>query len=422
MKIQNIRPAVFADRHIGSGEKDSEAMLAALGLSSVEELIKKTVPESIRRSPMNLPPALDEQAYLAHIRELASANKIFRSYIGMGYYDTITPNVILRNIMENPGWYTAYTPYQAEIAQGRLEALINFQTLVCDLTALPVSNASLLDEATAAAEAMSMLYHVRKPNRQEASSFFVSELCHPQTIDVLKTRSEPLGINLLIGNHFELDFNSPDIFGALVQYPATDGLVMDYTDFISSAHEAGVLVAVAADLLSLTLLTPPGEMGADVAVGTTQRFGVPMGFGGPHAAFFSTREEYKRQIPGRIIGMSVDAQGNKAYRMALQTREQHIRREKATSNICTSQVLLAVMAGAYAVYHGPQGLTDIALRVHGMAQLVATGLQQLEIGNMNAFYFDTIKVAVHDSMRLRDIAEAKEINFRYFEDGKHIGI
>ncbi|HAW80512.1 MAG TPA: glycine dehydrogenase (aminomethyl-transferring), partial [Balneola sp.] len=352
----------FAHRHNGNNPEAIKEMLKTINADSIDQLIDETIPENIRlQEKLNLPNAQSEVDFLANFKKLASKNKVFKSYIGMGYYDTHVPNVIKRNILENPAWYTAYTPYQAEIAQGRLEALINFQTLVSDLTGMELANASLLDEGTAAAEAMSMLLGQRKgAKRKEANVFFVSDLCHPQTIDVLKTRAEPIGVEVVVGDHNEVDVTDPRLFAVLLQYPATDGSVIDYTNVIAAAHENAVHAVVAADLMSLTLLTPPGEMGADVVVGTTQRFGVPMGYYGPHAAYFATKEDFKRQIPGRIIGVTQDAEGKPAYRMALQTREQHIRREKATSNICTAQVLLAVMAGMYAVYHGPDGLKYIA--------------------------------------------------------------
>ena len=355
MKINLQSQEKFEDRHHGKDAQELSDMLQTLGVGTLDELIDQTVPAGIRMAePLKLPPALSERAFLRGFKRLASENQIFKSYIGQGYYDTITPPVILRNILENPGWYTAYTPYQAEIAQGRLEMLLNFQTVVTDLTGMKIANASLLDEATAAAEAMTMLHAARPASKKQADTFFVSELCHPQTIDLLFTRATPIGIKILVGSHATVDLTQEKLFGALVQYPATNGQVYDYTDFIASAHELDLFVAVAADLLALTLLKAPGEMGADVVVGSAQRFGVPMGYGGPHAAFFATKDAFKRQLPGRIIGVSVDAEGNRALRMALQTREQHIRREKATSNICTAQVLLAVMAGAYAVYHGPE--------------------------------------------------------------------
>src|SRR6058998_1389113 len=363
----------FVTRHIGPSPDETEAMLATLGYSSLDEFIDDVVPADIRLSrQLNLPPGRSEREVLQALRGFAAQNQLFRSYIGMGYYPCFTPQVIQRNIVENPGWYTAYTPYQAEIAQGRLEALLNFQTVIADLTGLPIANASLLDEATAAAEAMSLCRAVA-PNRK---TFFVADNCHPQTIGVVQTRAKPLGIEIKIGNYSDFQFDET-VFGALVQYPATDGGIYDYSEFIKQAHNAGALVVVAADILALTLLKPPGEFGADVAVGSTQRFGVPLGFGGPHAAYFATRDQYKRHMPGRLVGVSRDAEGRPAYRLALQTREQHIRRDKATSNICTAQVLLAVIASMYAVYHGPRGLREIAQRVHASAAMIATGLKQL---------------------------------------------
>lgn len=380
----------FKDRHIAPNAQDTDAMLNTVGVADMEELIVQTVPHSIRlKQPLNLPQAKSERDYLAALKQTASLNKVFKSYIGQGYYDTITPGVILRNVMENPGWYTQYTPYQAEIAQGRLQALLNFQTMVIDLTGMEIANASLLDEGTAAAEAMFMQYSLRK--NQGATKFFVSKLLFPQTIDILKTRANPYGIELEIGDHqsFELD---ETFFGAIIQYPAGNGEVFDYTDFALKAHNKNVKVTVVADLLSLTLLTPPGEWGADVVVGTTQRFGVPMGFGGPHAAYFATKDEYKRAIPGRIIGVTVDSNNDYALRMALQTREQHIRRDKATSNICTAQALLAIMAGFYAVYHGPKGLKLIAERTHGLAVSLARSLEKAGYRLLTERYFDTIQL------------------------------
>jgi glycine dehydrogenase len=425
MKINVNNREQFINRHIGPDEQQKREMLATIGVNSLDTLIGQTVPANIRlNKQMDLPKAVSEYAFLKDFKKLAQKNKVYKSYIGMGYYDTVVPGVILRNILENPGWYTAYTPYQAEIAQGRLEALINFQTAVMDLTGMEIANASLLDEATAAGEAMTMFFASRKADKKDATTFFVSELCHPQTIDLLKTRALPLGINLLIGNHEQVDFTASNIFGVLLQYPAGDGNVFDYTNLITAAHEQNVLVAVAADLLSLAILKSPGEMGADVVVGSSQRFGVPMGFGGPHAAFFATKDEYKRLLPGRIIGVSVDAQGNKAYRMALQTREQHIRREKATSNICTAQVLLAVMAGSYAVYHGPQGIRNIAERIHGLAVILATALEKQGLRTVNTLFFDTLKIEVASNGQkdaIREAAEKLEVNFRYFEDN-FIGI
>ncbi len=404
----------FDDRHNGLFDQDFDQMLRAVGVETIDELIDQTVPKAIRLPrPLNLPAPQGEHEFLSNFKKLAQQNKIFTSYIGTGYYDTITPNVILRNILENPAWYTAYTPYQAEIAQGRLEALLNFQTVICDLTAMPIANASLLDEATAAAEAMTMLHGLRPAARKNAETFFVSDRCHPQTIEVIRTRATPLNIRVVVGDHRVADLTSGAIFAMLLQYPATDGEVFDYTDLISAAHELSIHVAVAADLLSLTMLTPPGEMGADVVVGTAQRFGVPMGFGGPHAAFFATKDAFKRYIPGRIIGVSVDAQGNPALRMALQTREQHIRREKATSNICTAQVLLAVMAGSYAVYHGPQRLRAIAERTHALTRLFALAARRGGFTVLSETYFDTVSVKVDDIASLRKSARAAQVNLCY---------
>src|SRR5262249_48887726 len=349
------------------------AMLREVGFENLDALIDAAVPKNIRFDrQLNLPAAKSETDALAELQAIAKKNKLIRSFIGAGYYDCVTPPVIQRNILENPGWYTAYTPYQAEIAQGRLQALINFQQMVMDLTALDIANASLLDEATAAAEAMA-LCHAVAPNRK---MFFVADNCHPQTIAVVQTRAKPLGMEIKVGDYSRLKFDET-VFGALVQYPATDGAIHDYTDFIKQAHEAGALVVVAADILALTLLKPPGEFGADVAVGNTQRFGVPLGFGGPHAAYFATRDQYKRHMPGRLVGVSHDAEGRPAYRLALQTREQHIRRDKATSNICTAQVLLAVIASMYAVYHGPRGLRAIAERIHCLTSQLVDGLRTL---------------------------------------------
>ena len=411
----------FVRRHIGPTDADIRKMLDVLGYDSVDALLDAAIPESIRfRGTLKLPAPKSEYEALRELREIASKNRIFRSYIGMGYHDTITPPVIQRNILENPGWYTAYTPYQAEIAQGRLEALLNFQTMVIDLTGLPIANASLLDEATAAAEAMGMSYSlVGGPDR---NVFFVSEACHPQTIGVVRTRAWAKGIEVVVGDHERFEFTDR-VFGALLQFPATDGLVYDYRSFVERAHEAGALVTVAADLLSLTLLTPPGEWGADIAVGSTQRFGVPMGYGGPHAAYFATKDEYKRQIPGRIIGVSRDSAGRMALRMALQTREQHIRREKATSNICTAQVLLAVIAGMYAVYHGPDGLRRIAERVHRLTCVLAEGLRRLGHRIAHDTFFDTIRVEVGADRRDAYLERARErgINLRPIGDAS-IGI
>lgn len=406
---------IFEPRHIGPGKEETAEMLSVIGVESLDDLIAQTIPEHIRlESPMKLGKAMTESEALNSMRATAQRNKLYKSYIGMGYYGTITPPVILRNIMENPGWYTQYTPYQAEIAQGRLEALLNFQTMVIDLTGMQIANASLLDEATAAAEAMAMMHNV--DGGKHGNTFFVSEECFPQTIDVLKTRSVPLGIELIIGDHRSVRLDK-HIFGALVQYPAGTGSIYDYSDFCAAAKANGTLVIVASDLLALTLLTPPGEFGADAVVGSAQRFGVPMGYGGPHAAFLATKDEFKRLMPGRIIGVSIDAHGNTAYRMALQTREQHIRREKATSNICTAQVLLAIMAGMYGVYHGPDGLKKIAARVHGLAKVLDRGLKKLGFEQLNETYFDTVKVKTEkatDSIHNR--GRGAQLNFRDIDD------
>lgn len=412
----------FENRHIGPDPSQISEMLHYCGAESVEQLLKETIPQKIHlEKPLNLPGALSENEYLEHLkRDIASRNRVYKSFIGMGYYETQTPNVILRNVLENPGWYTAYTPYQAEIAQGRLEALINFQTMVSDLTGMEIANASLLDEGTAAAEAITMLHGRRKgKKRKEANTYFVSENCHPQTLSVIKSRMAPLEIDVVAGNPAEVDVTDPALFGLLLQYPDTFGSITDFSDLIAAAHENDLFVTVAADLLSLTLLTPPGEMGADVVVGTTQRLGVPMGYGGPHAAYFATRDEFKRQIPGRIIGATVDAEGNSAFRMALQTREQHIRREKATSNICTAQVLLAVISGFYAVYHGPDGLKKIAAKIHGLTKLAAAGLKQLGIQIRNKQFFDTLTLDGFTSDEIEAIrreALSSGVNFRFTED------
>jgi glycine dehydrogenase len=403
----------FAKRHIGTIGSES-TLLSAIGISSMEELISKTVPSAIRASAeLDIPEAMSEAAYLQHIKELSLKNKVFKNYIGQGYYDTITPSVILRNIFENPGWYTQYTPYQAEISQGRLESLLNFQTMVSDLTALPIANASLLDEATAAAEAMNMLFHhINRTDKIERPKFFVDEEVFPQTKDLLITRGTPIGIEVVFGNYNTVTIDQ-SYFGALVQYPNNKGSVENYSSFIQSAHEAGALVAMATDLLALTLLTPPGELGADVAFGSAQRFGVPLGFGGPHAAFFTAKDEFKRSMPGRIIGVSIDAQGNRALRMALQTREQHIKREKATSNICTAQALLANMAAMYAVYHGPDGLKNIATRVALLTQTTAEAIKERGFELVSESFFDTITVKVNDASVIKVKAEKQEINLRY---------
>lgn len=415
----------FEDRHNGPDASDIESMLETVGCESLDELINDTVPASIRiEKPIELPPPRSEHHFIRDLRAVASKNKTFRNYIGMGYYETVTPTVIQRNILENPGWYTSYTPYQAEISQGRLEALVNFQTMVIDLTGMEIANASLLDEATAAAEAMTLLKNTRKGERKKAQRFFISSLCFPQTIEVLKTRSKTLDIELIIDHPDNLDLSDENLFGILLQYPDGNGEIRNVQTIVESARALEIGVAVAADLLSLTLLVPPGEMGADVVVGSTQRFGVPLGYGGPHAAYFATLDAYKRQVPGRIIGVSVDTEGRPAYRMALQTREQHIRREKATSNICTSQVLLAVMAGAYGVYHGPDGLRRIASRIHALAEFAELGLRELGFDQMNSHYFDTLKIFVETAelqKQIRAEAEKQEINFRYFDD-PYIGI
>ena len=416
MKISLNPSTKFESRHNGPSASEIGIMLEKIGVASLDELIDQTIPKSIQLGKsMDLPKAKTEASFLREFKKLASKNRIFKSFIGLGYYDTIVPGVILRNILENPGWYTAYTPYQAEIAQGRLEALINYQTMVMDLTGMEMANASLLDEATAAAEAMTMLYASKPREKKNANKFFVDEKVFPQTKDLLITRAAPIGIELEIAPLSKLDLTNPDLFGVLLQYPNADGEVVDHGALVASAKENHVMTAFATDLLSLTLLTPPGEFGADVVVGTSQRFGVPMGYGGPHAAFFATRDAYKRQVPGRIIGVSVDKDGNKAYRMALQTREQHIKREKATSNICTAQVLLAVMAGMYAVYHGPKSLKEIAARTHGLAQLTAKALRKFGFEQVNTHFFDTIQIktdAVQQS-KIKAFALSSEMNFRY---------
>ncbi len=406
----------FARRHIGPDAPSQTAMLDLVGAGSLDEFIDQVVPEKIRlRQPLELPPALGESAALAELRQLATRNQVWKSYLGTGYHDCLTPPVIQRNILENPGWYTAYTPYQAEISQGRMEALLNFQTMIIDLTGLAIANASLLDEGTAAAEAMHLCHSVKTAETLDA--IFVSELCHPQTIAVVKTRALPLGIEVIVGDHRGYNFAEKP-FAALVQYPATDGAIFDYTAFCETAHRAGALVICAADLLALTLLKPPGEFGADVAVGNSQRFGVPLGFGGPHAAYIATRDAYKRSLPGRLIGVSIDSNGNPALRLTLQTREQHIRRDKATSNICTAQVLLAVIASTYAVYHGPDGLKAIANRVHDLTKNLADNLieQGWKLGTDACF--DTLLVEAGDEQAaIVSRAEKAEINLRQFANG-----
>ncbi len=412
----------FVDRHIGPDARETAEMLKTIGVNSVDQLINEIIPSDIRlKEELNLPEAQEEHVFLTDLRRKAAQNKIYRSYIGLGYYNTIVPGVIQRNVLENPGWYTAYTPYQAEIAQGRMEALLNFQTMVTDLTGMQLANASLLDEATAAAEAMTMLFHTRSKEaiKNGSNKFFVANGCFPQTMDVLKTRANPLGIELVEGDAKSFDFDK-SFFAVILQYPDADGAVIDHSAFASSCKENNIRIVVAADILSLVLLTPPGEWGADVVVGCTQRFGVPMGYGGPHAAFFATHEEYKRDIPGRIIGVSVDIMGKTALRMALQTREQHIKRDKATSNICTAQVLLAVMASMYGVYHGSKGLKSIAADVHLRAVTLAEGLRKLNYKIIHDQFFDTVKVFAGDKLNaVRAAADKALINFRYTDD-QHI--
>ena len=413
----SFQKSPFAYRHHGMSAADHQHMLETIKAKDLEQLIAETIPDGIRlKSDLAIPSALTEEEFLAEFRKIAKKNKVYTSYIGQGYYDTFLPAVIQRNILENPAWYTAYTPYQAEIAQGRMEALINFQTMVSDLTGMELANASLLDEATAAAEAMTMLYGQRKGSKKKtADTFYVSDKAYPQTLDVLYTRSAPLGIRVEVGELAKLDVTRDDVFGILFQYPEADGQVVNYEALVQACNEHQVFVVAAADLLSLTLLTPPGEMGADVVVGTTQRFGVPMGYGGPHAAYFATREAFKRQIPGRIIGVTQDKEGRPAYRMALQTREQHIRREKATSNICTAQVLLAVIAGMYGVYHGPDGLKHIASRIHGFTALTKKLLESLGVEVQTTEYFDTLSFRMERSL-LEPVATKLEANFYYPTD------
>jgi len=407
----------FKLRHIGPFKKDLNNMLQTIQADSIDQLIYETVPDDILlKKPLNLDIAMSEQQYSAHIQKLSSKNRVFKTYIGLGYHEACLPAVIQRNILENPGWYTAYTPYQAEIAQGRLEALLNYQTMICDLTGMELANASLLDESTAAAEAMTMLFAVRSRTQKKnnVNKFFVSEEILPQTLSLLKTRAIPLDIELVIGNHQAFDF-STEFYGAILQYPGKSGQVYDYTNFVEKAHQAEIKVAVAADILSLVSLKSPGSFDADVVVGTTQRFGIPLGYGGPHAAYFATREQYKRNIPGRIIGVTQDMNGNRALRMALQTREQHIKRDKATSNICTAQVLLAVMAGMYAVYHGSEGLKYIATKVNATANTLANALAKIGYQQLNNSYFDTILIAT-ETAKIKEIAVAQEVNFYYPSD------
>lgn len=419
MQIKTNHKDEFVYRHNSPMRKDTESMLKTIGVKSLDQLIDETIPAHIRlKQRMKLPEALTEMELLSMLKTVSEKNKIYKNYIGQGYYGTHTPNVVLRNIFENPNWYTAYTPYQPEIAQGRLEALLNYQTMVIDLTGMEIANASLLDEATAAAEAMHLMHAEGK--NETATKFFVSELCFKQTIDVLITRAEPTGIEIVIGNH-ETAILDNTYFGAIIQYPASNGEIFDYSKFMANAKENNILVAVAADILSLTLLTPPGEWGADVVVGTSQRFGVPMGYGGPHAGFFATKDAYKRQMPGRLIGISIDSQGNSALRMALQTREQHIKREKATSNICTAQVLLSIMASMYGVYHGPDGLKNIAGRVHGLTKTLANALKENGFNVINKNYFDTITVAVANADDLITNCVYAEININKINN-RHISI
>ena len=422
MNLFEHQSTEFQRRHIGPNETQLNEMLATIGASDLEDLVDKIVPAEIRmQEALDLPPAMSESDYLQHIKDISLKNKIFKNYIGQGYYDTITPSVILRNIFENPGWYTQYTPYQAEISQGRLESLLNFQTMVSDLTALPIANASLLDEGTAAAEAMTMFFNfLNKADHIERPRFFIDNEIFPQTKDVVITRAVPVGIEVVTGDYQTATLDE-SFFGALVQYPNDKGSVEDYRNFIQQVHSIGGFVAMATDLLALTLLTPPGELGADVACGSAQRFGVPLGYGGPHAAFFAAKDEFKRSIPGRIIGISIDAQGNRALRMALQTREQHIKREKATSNICTAQALLANMAAMFAVYHGPDGLKNIGKRVALLTQTLAESLEDLGFEIVHSHFFDTILVRVNDITPYKAKAERQRLNFRYF-DAHHIGI
>lgn len=418
MKINLNSRIPFESRHNGPDQEEIERMLEMLGVSSMDELISQIIPESIRLTkPLTLPPEKSEYKYLEELRTVASKNVVAKSFMGQGYYGTIVPGVIQRNILENPGWYTAYTPYQAEIAQGRLEALINFQTLVSELSGMDIANASLLDEATAAAEAVHMLAAARRGPKKKANTFVVDENVFPQVLEVIQTRAIPQEIKVEITDLSRVDVTREDIFGVYFQYPNNNGELINWSSFTQAAKENNVFVAAGTDLMAMTRFTPPGDWGVDVVIGTTQRLGVPMGFGGPHAAFFATREQYKRSVPGRIIGVSKDAEGNNAYRMALQTREQHIKRERATSNICTAQVLLAVMSSMYAVYHGPAGLRKIAARIQGMAKSASNYLAELGFENTNSIFFDTLKIANADASKVEQIAVSKDVNFRYFEDG-----
>lgn len=407
----------FEHRHIGPNPAAIQQMLTTIGVDSIEQLIAETIPANIRLpKPLELPAPQTEVAFIKNFKQLIGQNKVYRSFIGMGYHDCVTPPVIQRNILENPAWYTAYTPYQAEIAQGRLEALINFQTLVTDLTGMEIANASLLDEGTAAAEAMTLLYRTKAKSKKQANKFFIEKNTFPHTIDLIKGRAIPLGIELIIADTSELNLTDPDLFGILLQYPNSNGAIVDPSAIIAAAVEQEVKTVICADLMSLVLIKAPGEMGADAVVGTTQRFGIPLGYGGPHAAYFATKKAYRRQMPGRIIGVTEDTYGKVAYRMALQTREQHIRREKATSNICTAQVLLAVMAGMYAVYHGPNGLKRIATRIHLLTTSLNDNLKQLGYEQVNEQFFDTLKIVIKNKEAIQELAIQKRINFRYFED------
>ena len=420
MNINLNDRVAFEERHNGPSKAEEREMVKSIGIPSIENLIDEAIPKAIRKQkPLNIPPALNEFEYLNRMQQVAKRNKVFKSFIGQGYYNCVVPTVIQRNILENPGWYTAYTPYQAEIAQGRLEALINFQTMVIDLTGMEIANASLLDEGTAAAEAMTMLYGQRKREKKASNKYLVDIDVFPQTLEVLKTRALPFGIELEVVDLSKADITAMEVFGIFFQYPNNSGAIKDWSAIVEAAKENHVFTACASDLLALTLLTPPGEWGTDVVVGTSQRLGVPMGYGGPHAAFFATKAAFKRAIPGRIIGASKDASGNDAYRMALQTREQHIKRERATSNICTAQVLLAVMSGMYAVYHGANGLKQIAARIHGLAKETAQTIAQYGFENENIFFFDTLRIPLDIEQRhqIKALSEEHEINFRYFEDG-----
>ena len=423
MDITSFSSDKFSLRHNSISKTDKKEMLKLIGVKSIDELIDKTIPDTIKlKKDLLLDSPKSESEFLSAFKKVVEKNKKFKSYIGMGYYDCITPNVIKRNILENPGWYTAYTPYQAEIAQGRMEALINFQTMVSDLTGMDIANASLLDEGTAASEAMAMFHRLRKGEKKNANKFFVSSKIYPQTLEIMKTRSAPLGIELVVDEVSKFDY-SDDFFGILIQYPDSEGNIINPSSLIKKCNEKSIFSCVCSDLMSLVLFQPPGKYGASAVVGNSQRFGVPMGYGGPHAAFFATREEYKRFIPGRIIGVSIDRFGNPAYRMALQTREQHIKRDRATSNICTAQVLLAVMAGMYAVYHGKEGITKIANKINYLARLLSNGLAHLDFEQENEVFFDTLKIKVDKEIKkkIRKSAEEKKINLRYFESN-HIGI